>query len=62
MPAYGCEPTSRKASLVRFRPIMITMTAALMGTLLIAIGFGEGSNAAGRLALPWSAGSFSVSC
>lgn len=32
-----------QASLVRFRPIMMTTMAALMGTLPIAIGFGAGS-------------------
>jgi hydrophobic/amphiphilic exporter-1 (mainly G- bacteria), HAE1 family len=32
-----------QASLVRFRPIMMTTMAALMGTLPIALGFGAGS-------------------
>jgi HAE1 family hydrophobic/amphiphilic exporter-1 len=32
-----------KACLVRFRPIMMTTMAALMGTLPIALGFGAGS-------------------
>ena len=32
-----------QACLVRFRPIMMTTMAALMGTLPIAIGFGAGS-------------------
>jgi len=31
-----------EAALIRFRPIMMTTMAALMGTLPIAIGFGEG--------------------
>ncbi len=33
-----------EACLVRFRPIMMTTMAALMGTLPIAIGFGEGAD------------------
>jgi hydrophobic/amphiphilic exporter-1 (mainly G- bacteria), HAE1 family len=32
-----------QACLVRFRPIMMTTMAALMGTLPIALGFGAGS-------------------
>jgi HAE1 family hydrophobic/amphiphilic exporter-1 len=32
-----------QACLIRFRPIMMTTMAALMGSLPIAIGFGEGS-------------------
>jgi HAE1 family hydrophobic/amphiphilic exporter-1 len=32
-----------QACLIRFRPIMMTTMAALMGTLPIAIGFGAGS-------------------
>ena len=32
-----------EAALIRFRPIMMTTMAALMGTLPIAIGFGEGA-------------------
>jgi multidrug efflux pump subunit AcrB len=31
-----------EAALIRFRPIMMTTMAALMGTLPIAIGFGQG--------------------
>jgi len=31
-----------EAAIIRFRPIMMTTMAALMGTLPIAIGFGEG--------------------
>ncbi|KAB7741172.1 acriflavine resistance protein B [Parvibaculum sedimenti] len=31
-----------RAAIIRFRPIMMTTMAALMGTLPIAIGFGEG--------------------
>ncbi|MEB3286793.1 MAG: efflux RND transporter permease subunit [Vampirovibrionales bacterium] len=36
------EEAIYQACLVRFRPIMMTTFAALMGTLPIAIGFGEG--------------------
>ena len=32
-----------KAALLRFRPIMMTTTSALLGALPLAIGFGEGS-------------------
>jgi HAE1 family hydrophobic/amphiphilic exporter-1 len=32
-----------EAAIIRFRPIMMTTMAALMGTLPIAIGFGAGS-------------------
>ena len=32
-----------EAAIIRFRPIMMTTMAALMGTLPIAIGFGEGA-------------------
>jgi len=40
-----------KACLVRFRPIMMTTMAALVGTLPIAIGFGAGSEARRPLGL-----------
>jgi HAE1 family hydrophobic/amphiphilic exporter-1 len=42
---HGLEPQEAiyQACLVRFRPIMMTTMAALMGTIPIAIGFGEGS-------------------
>ncbi len=40
---YGC--------LIRFRPIMMTTMAALMGTLPIALGFGAGSEARRPLGL-----------
>jgi HAE1 family hydrophobic/amphiphilic exporter-1 len=33
-----------EACIIRFRPIMMTTMAALMGTLPIAIGFGEGGD------------------
>jgi len=38
-------------SLVRFRPIMMTTMAALMGTLPIALGFGAGGEARRPLGL-----------
>jgi len=40
-----------EAALVRFRPIMMTTMAALMGTLPIAIGLGSGSEARRPLGL-----------
>jgi HAE1 family hydrophobic/amphiphilic exporter-1 len=40
-----------EASLVRFRPIMMTTMAALMGTLPIALGLGAGSEARRPLGL-----------
>src|SRR5690349_8599265 len=39
------EQAIREAGLVRFRPIMMTTMAALMGSLPIAIGFGAGGGA-----------------
>ncbi|HEX3755830.1 MAG TPA: efflux RND transporter permease subunit [Rhizomicrobium sp.] len=47
-----------EASLVRFRPIMMTTMAALMGTLPIAIGFGAGSEARRPLGLAVVGGLF----
>ncbi len=40
-----------EAALIRFRPIMMTTMAALMGTLPIAIGFGSGGEARQPLGL-----------
>jgi HAE1 family hydrophobic/amphiphilic exporter-1 len=40
-----------EACLIRFRPIMMTTMAALMGTLPIAIGFGSGAEARRPLGL-----------
>ena len=40
-----------EACLIRFRPIMMTTMAALMGTLPIAIGFGAGSESRRPLGL-----------
>jgi HAE1 family hydrophobic/amphiphilic exporter-1 len=39
------EQAIHQAGLVRFRPIMMTTMAALMGSLPIAIGFGAGGGA-----------------
>ena len=50
-----------EACLVRFRPIMMTTMAALMGTLPIALGWGAGARPA-RSAWRWSAGWCSRSC
>jgi HAE1 family hydrophobic/amphiphilic exporter-1 len=40
-----------EGALVRFRPIMMTTMAALMGTLPIAIGFGAGADSRRSLGL-----------
>jgi HAE1 family hydrophobic/amphiphilic exporter-1 len=47
-----------EAALVRFRPIMMTTMAALLGTLPIAIGFGSGSEARRPLGLAVVGGLF----
>jgi HAE1 family hydrophobic/amphiphilic exporter-1 len=49
----GVEPAEaiREACLVRFRPIMMTTWAALMGTLPIAIGLGAGAESRQTLGL-----------
>ena len=41
----------KEACLVRFRPIMMTTMAALMGTLPIALGFGAGAESRQPLGL-----------
>jgi HAE1 family hydrophobic/amphiphilic exporter-1 len=50
---HGMPPAEaiHEACLVRFRPIMMTTMAALMGTLPIALGFGAGSEARRPLGL-----------
>ena len=48
-----------EACVVRFRPIMMTTMAALMGTLPIALGFGAGAESRRRSAWPSSADSSS---
>ncbi|MCX8070418.1 MAG: efflux RND transporter permease subunit [Thermodesulfovibrionales bacterium] len=40
---YGAEKAIYEGALIRFRPIMMTTMAALMGTLPIAIGLGPGA-------------------
>ncbi|HEU0047075.1 MAG TPA: efflux RND transporter permease subunit, partial [Nitrososphaera sp.] len=40
-----------QGSILRFRPIMMTTMAALLGTLPIALGFGEGADARQPLGL-----------
>jgi HAE1 family hydrophobic/amphiphilic exporter-1 len=45
-----------EAAMIRFRPIMMTTMAALMGTLPIAIGFGTGSEARRPLGLAVAGG------
>ena len=46
-----CAEAIHEACLVRFRPIMMTTMAALMGTLPIALGFGAGGEARRPLGL-----------
>ncbi|HET8748688.1 MAG TPA: efflux RND transporter permease subunit, partial [Ramlibacter sp.] len=43
--ARGLTPTEavREACLLRFRPILMTTLAAMLGALPLAIGFGEGA-------------------
>jgi len=51
--AEGKKPSDAiyEACLVRFRPIMMTTMAALMGTLPIALGFGAGAESRRPLGL-----------
>jgi HAE1 family hydrophobic/amphiphilic exporter-1 len=51
--AHGTLPSDAiyEACLIRFRPIMMTTMAALMGTLPIALGLGAGSEARRPLGL-----------
>lgn len=50
---HGMSPTEAimEAARVRFRPIMMTTAAALMGTLPIAVGFGAGAESRQPLGL-----------
>ena len=41
---YTAAEAAMQGCLIRFRPIMMTTMAAIMGTLPIAIGFGAGAN------------------
>ncbi len=47
----GAEDAIYEACVVRFRPIMMTTMAALMGTLPIALGFGTGAESRRPLGL-----------
>ncbi len=47
----GAEEAIYEACIVRFRPIMMTTMAALMGTLPIALGFGAGAESRRPLGL-----------
>jgi len=47
----GPEESIYEGALIRFRPIMMTTMAALMGTLPIAIGFGAGADSRRGLGL-----------
>jgi multidrug efflux pump subunit AcrB len=49
------EQSIYQASLLRFRPIMMTTMAALLGGVPLALGHGEGSEYVSRSALQWSA-------
>ena len=42
-PGVGAQQAIREAALVRFRPIMMTTLAAMMGALPIALGLGAGA-------------------
>jgi HAE1 family hydrophobic/amphiphilic exporter-1 len=47
----GAQEAIYEACVVRFRPIMMTTMAALMGTLPIALGFGAGAESRRPLGL-----------
>ena len=44
-----------QACLMRFRPIMMTTSAAMLGALPLAINFGNGGDCVGRWGFPSSA-------
>ena len=50
------ETAIQEAALIRFRPIMMTTMAALLGTLPIAIGFGQGAETRRPLGLAVAGG------
>ena len=50
-PARSTQEAIYYGALVRFRPIMMTTMAALMGTLPIAVGFGAGAESRRPLGL-----------
>ncbi len=54
----GVDPETaiQEAALIRFRPIMMTTMAALLGTLPIAIGFGQGAETRRPLGLAVAGG------
>jgi HAE1 family hydrophobic/amphiphilic exporter-1 len=54
--AAAPEVAIYEAAVIRFRPIMMTTMAAMMGTLPIAIGFGAGSEARRPLGLAVAGG------
>jgi HAE1 family hydrophobic/amphiphilic exporter-1 len=55
---HGKTPTEAiyEGCIIRFRPIMMTTMAALLGSVPIALGYGAVAKRAGRLAWRWSAG------
>ena len=52
---YTASESAYQGSMTRFRPIMMTTAAAVMGTLPIAIGFGAGAESRRPSASAWSA-------
>jgi HAE1 family hydrophobic/amphiphilic exporter-1 len=50
-PNVGAEEAIHRASVTRFRPIMMTTMAALLGTLPIALGIGAGAESRQPLGL-----------
>jgi HAE1 family hydrophobic/amphiphilic exporter-1 len=50
-PSIGAQQAITDACLVRFRPIMMTTLAALLGTLPIALGLGAGAESRQPLGL-----------
>jgi hypothetical protein len=52
----------REACLLRFRPILMTTMAAMLGDVPLMLGHGAGRSFASRWAMPWWAASRSPSC
>jgi len=47
------EEAIYKACIIRFRPIMMTTMAALLGSVPLALALGAGAELRGRWASPW---------
>ena len=56
------EVSINEACLLRFRPILMTTMAALLGGVPLMLGQGRARNFASRSATPWSADLRSASC